>query len=233
MTKKIIWTDDMLFNLGKIPLAEFQGKYKIGHDVICRKRNELGITTRGLFSRNQHIYINNIESKLCGKCEKTLSLLEFGKMKKCWDGLDWDCLNCQRIRNKKRNKQETTKKYQREYKQRRRNESPVLKLCFNIRRGITRFIRQRGKIKKSKFTDYLGCSVDEFTKYIESRLTYEMTWENYGKVWHLDHIIPLRFFNLNNIYRAWHYTNLQPLLAEENLRKNDLLPNGNRARNIK
>lgn len=49
----------------------------------------------------------------------------------------------------------------------------------------------------------------------------KMTWDNYGK-WHVDHIIPLVRFNLqdrNEFLQACHYTNLQPMWATENLKK--------------
>ena len=48
-----------------------------------------------------------------------------------------------------------------------------------------------------------------------------MSWNNYGK-WHLDHIKPLSSFNLQNIdelKQACHYSNLQPLWAEDNFKK--------------
>ena len=52
-----------------------------------------------------------------------------------------------------------------------------------------------------------------------------MTWNNYGyKGWHIDHIIPLSAFDLadrEQFLKACHFTNLQPLRAEENFSKNN------------
>jgi len=49
-----------------------------------------------------------------------------------------------------------------------------------------------------------------------------MTKENHGKVWHIDHILPCVFFNLNDPNeqkKCFHYTNLQALFVHENLSK--------------
>lgn len=49
-----------------------------------------------------------------------------------------------------------------------------------------------------------------------------MTWNNYGPYWHLDHIRPLSWFNLETEFmEAWSLNNLQPLEAKLNLSKNN------------
>lgn len=69
----------------------------------------------------------------------------------------------------------------------------------------------------------LGCSIESFKIYIESKFEEGMSWENYGK-WHIDHIIPCSLFDLNRPEHqktCFHFSNLQPLYASENRHKSD------------
>lgn len=56
-----------------------------------------------------------------------------------------------------------------------------------------------------------------------------MTWENWGRGgWHIDHILPVSSFNLSDpdqFFKAFHFTNLQPLWERENLSKGSRLLN--------
>jgi len=64
---------------------------------------------------------------------------------------------------------------------------------------------------------------DEYLKWILFNAS-EFTLENYGQVWHIDHIIPLSKFNFNNEedkFMAFNWRNTMPLLAKENLTKNN------------
>jgi len=86
--------------------------------------------------------------------------------------------------------------------------------------------------KSGSAVDDLGCSIEEFKIYLESKFEPWMNWENHGKysktkqTWHIDHIIPLDNFNLENreeFLKACHFSNLQPLLAKSNLSKGSKL----------
>ncbi len=87
----------------------------------------------------------------------------------------------------------------------------------------------RGRVKRGSAVQDLGCSVEDLRRHIESQFQPGMTWENWSLPgWHIDHIKPLASFDLskrNQLLEACHYTNLQPLWAEDNLRKDCLLRN--------
>jgi hypothetical protein len=81
------------------------------------------------------------------------------------------------------------------------------------------------KINKKQTTmDYIGCDINFLKLWIEFRFEPNMNWDNWGEVWHLDHILPVNAFNFtkeNEIQICNHWTNLQPLYKTENLTKSD------------
>lgn len=86
---------------------------------------------------------------------------------------------------------------------------------------VKRIIKMSTKFIKNKHTiEYLGCSIDYFKNFISSKMTSKMNIDNI----HLDHIKPVSLFNLddeNDLMECCHYTNFQPLLIEENLKKSN------------
>jgi len=68
--------------------------------------------------------------------------------------------------------------------------------------------------------------LSELASYLESKFLPGMSWEN-RNLWHLDHIRPLKTFDLSEpaqLAAACHFTNLQPLWAADNLRKGHRWP---------
>lgn len=71
--------------------------------------------------------------------------------------------------------------------------------------------------------ELLGCPLDVAKNHIEKQFKDGMTWDNHGE-WHIDHIKPCASYDLNipeEQKKCFHYTNLQPLWANENLSKSD------------
>jgi len=92
-----------------------------------------------------------------------------------------------------------------------------------LKRAIRRRTWDALKHKKNKHTiEYLGCSSQTYIQWI---LNYnkDFTIENRGE-WHIDHVIPLSIFNLENPEEqliAFNWRNTMPLSAKENLQKNN------------
>lgn len=87
--------------------------------------------------------------------------------------------------------------------------------------AFRRFISFKGSGAWLKY--YLGNDIAGVREWIESNMVGEMTWENYGELWVIDHIVPLRMFDLFNeedLKICWHYKNLMPLLKIDNEKKN-------------
>jgi hypothetical protein len=109
--------------------------------------------------------------------------------------------------------------YARKYYNKRIKTDIQFKLSKSLRNRLKEAVKDGAK-SGSAVSD-LGCSIDEFKLYIENLFKDGMSWNNWGK-WHLDHIIPLSSVDLTvreNVLKVCHYTNIQPLWAEDNIRK--------------
>ena len=111
------------------------------------------------------------------------------------------------------------------YKKKKLKTDPYFKLMENLRSRI--YCVLKGRIKKSARTlNLLGVkNISEVKQHLEKQFESGMTWDNHGK-WHIDHIRPCASFDLRcpiGQLDCFHYTNLQPLWAHDNLSKSDKL----------
>lgn len=121
----------------------------------------------------------------------------------------------------KQKKKDIVNNYHKERKQR----DPLYKLTITLRGRLCTAIKKN--YKSGSAVRDLGCSIAELKIYLEAKFTKKMTWENHGKVWHVDHIIPLSTFDLSNreeLLKAVHYTNLQPMIIRDNISKKNKIP---------
>lgn len=107
------------------------------------------------------------------------------------------------------------------------HNDPVFNLAIKTRRRIHMAMRdcEFGTRRKDSVIGLLGCSYLQLKVHIEALFTPGMTW---GKCFsgeiHLDHKRPCASFNLldeKQQRKCFHYTNLQPLWAKENMRKHN------------
>ena len=127
-------------------------------------------------------------------------------------------------------KQDQVREKEKEYRKQALQDDPVFKLRINVSTRISNFFAGRksaGKLEKAE--ELLGCSYEDFHKWISNQLAEGMTMENYGlKGWHLDHVRPVMSFRDKNIDAelevqkvAFNWRNYQPLWGAENQSKND------------
>ncbi len=127
--------------------------------------------------------------------------------------------NKRKIKNK--NWYQKNKNKIRIYRNNKKKTDIQYKLSENLRGRLRNAIQ--GNQKVGSAVKDLGCTIDELKTYLESKFKPSMTWDNYGFYgWHIDHIKPLASFDLTDrkqFLEVCHYTNLQPLWANENLSK--------------
>jgi glutamate synthase domain-containing protein 2 len=136
-----------------------------------------------------------------------------------------EAYNAYQNQYKKDNKYKSQKKYnqinkdtllQKSYT--RRNQKiktdPSYKLRIRISTDICNRLRNCISSKKTTTLEYLGCTFQSYKTYLETQFTPEMSWENWGIVWEIDHKISISSFDLTqekNVFKAFNYQNTQPL----------------------
>ena len=115
---------------------------------------------------------------------------------------------------KDRRNKERRKKYK---------EDKLYSLKIRIRSLINKKLRDMDLTKSHTTEKYLGCDIKQLMSHLEKNFINGMSWENRDD-WQIDHIVPIsRAKNEEEFILLSHYTNLQPMWAEDNLKKsNDL-----------
>jgi len=108
-----------------------------------------------------------------------------------------------------------------EYERNRIKTDPLFKMKRYLRTRTYIAFKNKGYRKTSKTQEMLGIDWEVAKQHIERQFNKGMNWNNYGE-WHIDHIIPLSSASTSErLKELCHYTNLQPLWAEDNLSKSD------------
>ena len=109
-----------------------------------------------------------------------------------------------------------------------RHSVPKYRIMGNLRRRLN--LALRGKSKSACTMELIGCTIEELWHHLEKQFKSGMTWDNYGKAgWEVDHIVPCANFDLSvpeQQKKCFHYTNLQPLWAFDNMSKGKKIISG-------
>jgi hypothetical protein len=95
------------------------------------------------------------------------------------------------------------------------------KIKDNMRRRIRTALKKDNGKKTQRTMKLVGCTVEELKQHIEKQFKPGMSWKK-RHLFHIDHIIPCASFDLTKLSqqkKCFHYTNLQPLWAIDNIKK--------------
>jgi hypothetical protein len=186
--------------------------YKYGK-ICCDCNNK---NRREKYKNNEELRKKLIKQAAEFKHNKVLEKQKIREAKQKAIGIEnKQCKYCNEIKNKDKFRHNRLKCKDCE------RDEPVEKFKRYIRTRIYNCLRNKNKTKHS--VEYLGCSPVEYLKWM---LNYNENYnlDNHGEVWHIDHIIPLSKFNLNDENQqliAFNWRNTMPLSASENLSKNN------------
>ena len=110
-----------------------------------------------------------------------------------------------------------------DYNLKRYREDPIFNIICKLRRRIKKTLKAKNIDKNYTWNSAYGCSPNKLKKHIESKFTESMTWEKVlsGDI-HIDHITPISLATTEQeVYLLNHYSNLQPLWAEDNIKKSN------------
>ena len=143
---------------------------------------------------------------------------------------EWAKINPERVKKIRKKYVDThrpeIRSMQRKYQSKRYKDDPVYRLNKCIRSNIGNSLR--GLKACRHWESLVGYTLDELVKHLELQFWKDdnITWDNYGKYWHVDHIKPIASFNYKTaedeeFKECWALRNLQPLEASANLSKSD------------
>jgi len=206
---------------------------KLCYEKNKEKRHE---TARKYYLKNREKLKQRYESNREERIVKMKEHHALNKEKHSQQMREWRQNNKQHLKEyyeknkervKQRDKQYFTKNRERinERLRKKYNENAQYKINVILRTRFYKCLKERKTTKSKRMVELVGCDITEVKTYIELQWQPGMTWENHGnRGWHIDHIKPVNTFDLTDIEQqklCFHYTNLRPLWAADNLSRPD------------
>lgn len=211
---------------------EFFGKRKNsidGHYGVCKecRNSDTKKWRKDKVYSDEHI-LNEKERKKKYYTDNKENIL-----KRCKDYRDDNKENAKEYKkNYYNNNREKLISYSSNYHLNRIKNDKIYKFQCNVKCLIKNSIKYKGYKKNTRTINILGCTIEEFKIYLESKFENWMNWDNYGIYngelnygWDIDHIIPVSSAKSEEeVIKINHYTNLQPLCGyiNRNVKKDKL-----------
>jgi len=175
----------------------------------------------------EEVIVDNSQTKICTVCNENKTLDNF-HVAKCKGNIRSMCKSCSSLKRKeyyRKNKDKVNKQVTK-YQVEKMKKDPIFKLKVRLRTRVYQALKNQGKQKNKRTLQYIDCTPQFFQEWIQFQLYDGMTLENYGKYWHVDHVIPCSKFDLSKpekVNQCFNWKNLRPYLASKNLAKNDTI----------
>ena len=198
----------------------------------CQRYNRNNKVHNKKKTRVPHKMLNGIEHKYCRLCDEFLILSDFTKNNASWDKKGTYCRDCSnaylRTLSKTPKYKEQRKQYRMKpkfrkrvaaYRRKKYANDPKWRVAALIRGRLNMALKAQHVEKSTATWDLCGCDLTTLKEHIEKQFRDGMSWNDRGK-WHIDHMVACTTFNLQNIEdqkKCFHYTNLRPEWAEQNL----------------
>ena len=205
--------------MGEYPFDMFHVKRASadGYNNVCKPCKK---------TKNELFYSNNRESKLVYQKEHR------EKNKEVVDAYKKAYNKTYLPEYYKKNKEKRLA-YNYKYTKERRKTDKNFRLASLLRTRFHHALKNGFKMKS--VIELVGCTIEEFKLYVESLFYPEMTWENHGDIWEIDHILPCASFDLTLLEeqkKCFHFSNHQPLFKTtaiaQSLGYNDIIGNRNK-----
>ena len=176
--------------------------------MICKECNKDKETSNFLYCPSR-----NYTVKYCNDCRKKKKKEEYNRNKEKY-------INRAIVYQKeyRHNNKEKVAINRRKYRKEQRETNPQFLMKERLHSRLRKVLWRKSS-KKETTLELLGCTLDFFVKYIENKFYGKMSWEL--RNFEIDHKIPCSWFDLTlekHRKLCFHYTNLQPLTKEDNLK---------------
>lgn len=104
-----------------------------------------------------------------------------------------------------------------------RNESKS-NINYRLKKSLAARLRTV-LVKNNSTMNYIGCNIQYLREWFEYNFTKDMTWDNYGKYWSIDHVIPVCKFDLTieeMKMECWNWSNMVPVTIKYNSSKKNI-----------
>lgn len=179
-------------------------------------------------------------NKICSKCDEELPKSSFrkgrgeclvceqkagrkyrqsdiGKAKsKAWTTGNQDRMTYLQASWYQKNKSKINAKYRERYA-----TDSEFRLKYNIKTRTNEALKQPETNKKIKHVD---CTRTQLKEWLKFCFNENMTMENHGDYWHMDHVIPINTFDLTDeeqVKICFNWRNIMPLKGSDNMSKHD------------